>query len=287
MKSDGTQIKNKKQGNQPMIWKSNALIEASYRLSVAEQRIMLTCISQVDRSQPMTDQVMYSVSVADIDRLSGTSTHATYDEIKKAALRLKQRTIWIYEKPNGEGDHDQVLVTSWVQSIRYIKREGRVELRFSHDMLPYLSQFVEQFTAYALTDIAKMNSAHAIRLYELLMQWQSQKLRMITVEDLRHFLQLDDKYPLMADLRRWVIEPSVKQINEHSPINVAWAPKKTGRRITHLAFSFEEKAAKKPKSRLPKGQASGDKKRSSVSRATQSGSQVAIDALKQMKTGLT
>lgn len=275
---------NKKHEGHQMIWKSNALIEASYRLSVAEQRIMLSCISQVNRSKPVTDENMYSVSVTDIERLSGTSTHATYDEIKKAALRLKRREVWITERPNGDGDHDQVLVTSWVQSIRYIKREGRVELRFSRDMLPYLSQFVEQFTAYALTDIAKMSSAHAIRLYELLMQWQSQQVRTITVEDLRHFLQLDDKYPLMADLRRWVIEPSVKQINEHSPVTVAWAQKKTGRRVTHLIFSFEEKTAKKPKPGTNPRHAEGNKIRPPGN--TKAASHIANEALKQMKIGL-
>lgn len=180
-----------------------------------------------------------------IAKLTGTTTHATYDELKKASLRLKRREVWITEKPNGAGSHDVVLVTNWVQSIRYIKQEGRIELRFARDMLPYLSQFVEQFTTYALTDIAKMTSANAIRLYELMMQWKSKGVRQVSLDDLRKWLLIEDKYPLMADLRRWVIEPSVQQINEFSPINVTWSPKKTGRKVTHLTFEFTEKSKSK------------------------------------------
>lgn len=46
------------QDENPQVYKSNALIEASYRLSVAEQRIMLACISQVRRDEPITDEVL-------------------------------------------------------------------------------------------------------------------------------------------------------------------------------------------------------------------------------------
>lgn len=288
MSGNGDKIK--RHEDQGMVWKSNALIEASYRLSVAEQRIMLACISQVNRSQPVTDEILYSVSASDIAHLTGTTTHTTYEELKKAALRLKRREVWITEKPNGEGGHDEVLITNWVQSIRYIKSQGRVELRFSRDMLPYLSQFAQQFTTYALTDIAKMTSAHAIRLYELLMQWQSKNVRLIAIDDLRNWLQLEDKYPLMADLRRWVIEPSVQQINEHSPLNVLWEQRKTGRRVTHLIFNFKTKkaSAKSVKSVQPNLRAIPEIATPSTGRAgrTESAKQLAASAIEQMKLSL-
>ena len=38
---------------QVQVVKSNHVIEASYRLSIAEQRIVLFCITQIRRDQPM------------------------------------------------------------------------------------------------------------------------------------------------------------------------------------------------------------------------------------------
>lgn len=221
-----------------LVCKSNALIEASYRLSVAEQRIMLACIAQVRRDQPITDDVTYSVSVADM----GQNTHAAYSELQKASLRLKRREVWLTERPNGEGGYEETLVTNWVQSIRYKKQEGKVELRFTKDMVPYLSQLTEQFTRYALADIASMNSAYAIRLYELLAQWRGTGFREVSIDWLRESFQVGDKYPAIKDFKKRVIEPAIEQINEHSPLWVKWDQRKTGRKVTHFSFTFGEKA---------------------------------------------
>ncbi|WP_254893853.1 replication initiation protein [Halomonas sp. BC1] len=223
------------------VYKSNALIEASYRLTPAEQRIMLACIAQVRRDQPITDEVMYSVSVADYAELVGTESHSIYKELADAALRLKRREVWITERPNGNGNREKTLITGWVQSIAYCKAEGRVELRFTKDMLPYLTQLTEQFTRYALTDVAKLNSGYAIRLYELLCQWRGTGEREVSVEWLRSAFQLGDKYPALKDFKRRVIVPAVDQINEHSPLWVKWDQRKTGKKVSHLCFTFGEK----------------------------------------------
>ncbi|MGS0943776.1 replication initiation protein (plasmid) [Pseudomonas luteola] len=239
----------------PMVYKSNALVEAAYRMTVQEQRIVLACISQTRRDEPVTDEVLYSVTAADIAELSGTAIESVYSELKEAALRLKRREVRLTQEPNGKGKKPSVMITGWVQTIIYRDGEGRVELRFTKDMLPYLTGLQREFTRYALSDVAKMSSAHAIRLYELLAQWPKGP-REIQVADFRKWLQLEDRYPLMADLRRWVIDPSVEQINEHSPLTLSWSPKKTGRKITHLVFDYALKTpvkavrarpAKKPK----------------------------------------
>lgn len=224
------------------VYKSNALVEASYRLTPAEQRIMLSCIAQVRRDQPITDEVLYSVSATEYAALADTESHSVYKELADAALRLKRREVWIAERPNGNGSREETLITGWVQSIRYRKAEGRVELRFSKDMLPYLTQLTEQFTRYALGDIARLNSGYAIRLYELLCQWRDAGERVVSVEWLRDTFLLEGKYPAIKDFKKRVIEPAVEQINEHTSLWVKWDQRKTGRRVSHLVFTFGEKA---------------------------------------------
>jgi plasmid replication initiation protein len=232
------------------VCKSNALVEASYRLSVAEQRIILACISQIRRDQQITDEVLYSVSATEIVGLTGTRSKTTYEELAKAAQRLKRREVRLFEEPNGRGRKPRVMVTGWVQTIVYIEEEGRVELRFTKDMLPYLSELTEQFTRYALADVAKMTSAYAIRLYELLIQWRGAGERVIELDWLRDALQLEGRYSNIRDLKRRVLEPAAAQINELSPLRVKWDQRKTGRRVTHIVFSFGEKPNSKPT--LPK-----------------------------------
>jgi plasmid replication initiation protein len=97
------------------VCKSNALVEASYRLSVAEQRIILACISQIRRDQQITDEVLYSVSATEIAGLTGTRSNTTYDELAKAAQRLKRREVRLFEEPNGRGRKPRVMVTGCIR----------------------------------------------------------------------------------------------------------------------------------------------------------------------------
>ena len=224
------------------IVKANAPVEASYRLSVSEQRIILACIAQVRRDQPLTDELMYTVTATQYAEFVGTGSNNAYQELEKAAIRLKRREVYLGDEPNGKGRKRKVMVTNWVQTIVYHADEGRVELRFNKDMVPYLSQLTVQFTRYALSDVARMTSSHAIRLYELMAQWQNQGIWEISLSWLQECLGLKGQYPAFQDFKRRVIRPAVKQINTLSPLKAAWQPIKTGRKITALRFEFKCKA---------------------------------------------
>lgn len=232
------------------VYKSNALIEANYRLSVAEQRIILTAISQIRHDEPVTDEIMYSVRALDIAETADIAPPDAYRDLKEAAGRLYERKVRLVEEPNTGKRKRKVIMTRWVQTVAYIDGEGRVELRFSKDILPYLTDLKERFTRYHLANVIKLDSTYAIRLYELLAQWRSAGTREMSIDWLREIFELTDAYPAIKDFKRWVIEPAVAQINAHSDLKVTWTQRKTGRRVTHLTFHFAEKKPK-PQARKP------------------------------------
>lgn len=229
---------------QQLIYKANALVEASYRLSLYEQRIVLACIAQVRRDSPLTDKHMYTVNAQEVAKETGVGVKTVYRHLKTAAERLYRREVTLHSGPNGS-ETRKAKLTRWVQTIEYRDDEGAVALRFGTDMVPYLSELSAQFTRYALVDVSKMTSAHAIRLYELMCKWRGVGKWEVPVDWLREMLSLEGRYDRIPDLKRWVIEPSVKQINEHSPLKVKWSQRKTGRRVTHLIFNIEDTEAEK------------------------------------------
>lgn len=236
-----------------LVVKSNHIIEASYRLSVAEQRVILSAISQVRRDQPVTDAVLYSVTAAEIAELCGTDPKTAYRDLQSAAERLQTRRVTLLLEPDGITIRSKrKRVTCWVQTVDYIDQEGRIELRFGKDILPYLTGLQREFTRYALSDVAKMTSAHGIRLYELLAQWPEGH-RVVALDDLRRWLQLEDRYPSIKDLKRRVLDPAVEQINEHSPLSLTWSQRKTGRKVTHLVFDYAPKKPAKAVGKAPGG----------------------------------
>ena len=232
------------------IYKSNSLIEASYRLTPAEQGIILSCISQIRKDEKATDQTMYKVSVSDYIALTGANPISAYRDIKNAALRLRSRLVKIYSLPNGGGrikNKQQVLITGWVQSIIYSNNGGEVSLRFSHDMLPYLTNLSNNFTKYKLKDVAKMSSSYGVRLYELLIEWSNKyktEEHEISIDQLRKAFQLEQSYSAIKDFKKRVLEPAIIDVNTYSNFSVTWDQKKTGRRVTHLKFKFKNKKPK-------------------------------------------
>ena len=228
-----------------LVVKSNALIETSYRLTTSEQRIVLICISQVRRDKVLTDQVMYSVSAQELSKLCGSNIKTAYRDLKSAALRLKRREIRITEEPNGEGRKKKTLVTGWIQSIEYLDGEGVINLRFNHDIIPYLSSLNRCFTCYKLKNVIKMSSTYGARIYELIAQWGEIGEREISLSWLREALQLENKYIQMCDFKKRVLDPAINDINQNSNFWIKVFQKKSGRKVTHLNFKFGPKEEEK------------------------------------------
>lgn len=225
--------------------KANALVESSYRLGVVEQRIILSCLSQLRKGEVITDDKFYTVSAREIGELSETESKTIYGELAAASQRLRRKDVVIHYQPNGEGKLSTRLETSWVQSCLYVESEGIIKLRFSKDMVPYLSELQRHFTSYPLSDVIRMTSAHAIRLFELLVQYNSIGRRDISIDDFRNWFRLEDSYPLTTDLRRKVVEPAVEQINSYSSLVCKMTPIKSGRKVTHFRFSFASRKGAK------------------------------------------
>ena len=107
-------------------------------------------------------------------------------------------------------------------------------IRFSKSVLPFISNLSSNFTQYFLQDIAGVSSGYSVRFYELMMQFKSTGYRKIRLDDLRNMLDLNNKYPLTADLKRWVIDTAIDELNEKSPITIKYKLLKTGRKFTHI-----------------------------------------------------
>lgn len=231
---------------EPQVYKANALVTASYRLSVMEQRIILAAISQVRRDDgKVSDQIFYTIRAMDIAEMAGTNPKQAYRDLREAAIRLMRREVWVTHTPEGER-RSETLHTRFIQSGKYNAKEGLVRIKFSNDILPYVSNLEKRFTRYPLSDVGHMSSEYAMRLYELLIEVAyKEHERTVEIDWLRHLWQLGDKYPAIKDFKKWVLKPAVKQINEHSPLHVEWSQSKTGRRVTHLHFKFQVRSLPK------------------------------------------
>lgn len=207
-------------------------------LTLAEQRVLLACIAQIDSKAVLTENYRFEITASGVADLAGLEnlTNA-YRDLKKATEKLYERSV-IIEDPDPDNPQIKQRKTRWISSIDYVPGEGKLVLSFSVGIIPYLSQLSREFTKYKLKHVARFESVYSIRLYELLVQWSSAGEREIEVEWLKRQFQVEAKYDRVVDLKKRVIDPAVAEINEHSNLWVKYGQRKSGRQITHFQFQF-------------------------------------------------
>lgn len=220
--------------------KSNAIIAASYRLSPNEQRVIYAVLMQLNDDENPTDQKFYFVNADDIV-LDGIGETSKFNALRRVCTNLYNRTISIEGVPNGASKTGfmPLLETRWIQSkATYFEGEGRIGLRLTHDILPFISQLRRSFTRLPYRAMLAMTSSHAQRVFEMLMQFRDTGVFKITLADFRYRLDLVNEYKEFYDLKRRVIEVAIEQINEHAGISVTVQYKKKGRAVNDLVFTF-------------------------------------------------
>ncbi len=222
------------------VCKANKVIEASYKLTLNEQRVILACIAQVNSKEELLATDRFELSAKDFAKLFSVSEDRAYHSLVEVADTLFNRYV-IIDNPFPDKPKINRLKTRWISSIVYMSDEGKISLCFAQDMLPYLGELKGHFTRYNIEHIGKMTSVYGIRLYELLAQWQSVGKRETELDWLKKQFEIEDKYAAIKDLKKYVIDPAVKDINTHSNYQVGWTQRKTGRKVTHLTFEFSEK----------------------------------------------
>ena len=113
-------------------------------------------------------------------------------------------------------------------------------MRFTADVVPLITRLEEQFTSYEITQVAGLDSGYAIRLYELLIKWRSTgKTPLFELQSFRQQLGVElNQYKTMSNFKSRVLDPAIKQINEHTDITVKYKQHKQGRIITGFTFKF-------------------------------------------------
>ncbi|EXF90942.1 MULTISPECIES: replication initiation protein RepM [Pseudomonas] len=229
-----------------VVVKSNRLVEASYRLNLVEQQIILFAISRSrDEQLGLSPDKPVTIAASDFAQAFGTNETKVYGQLKEAMGDLFDRSVTIYDTDPDTGK-DRTVTTRWISDKAYIDGTGRIQLTFAPRVIPYITRLESEFTSYRLEKISGMSSVHAVRLYELLVQYLTIGKRELALANLRESLGLTNEYKAIKDFKKRVLDTAVAQINEYSDIRVSYTQRKTGRTVTHLIFAIKPEPTSVP-----------------------------------------
>ncbi len=210
--------------------KGNPLINASFDITAIQFKILLHMISKVDMS--LEDFQPITIQISEFQKFANINTKAIYEVIEVQAEKLKNKSIF-YE------DEEVRISTNLLSSWKYHKKKGCYTFRFDPELKPFLLDLKENFTVYDIRNIIQLNSAYAIRFFELCKQFENLGRFEMQVNEIKHLFKIEDKYKNYYDFKKNVIEQARKELKSYSELYFDIDKEvKEGRKVASLRFKI-------------------------------------------------
>jgi plasmid replication initiation protein len=226
------------QPNRAIVVQDNELINTPYILTLNEKRLMLMVISKINpMKMPKPNEVFeVCISIREWRDMFGLTSKTLYDDLYAACGRLADRPALRIDKA-----HSRPAIAPWISYADPEPEHSHIRVTLVYKLLVYLQGFVDQFTQYDLLNVRNLKSFYGIRIYELLCQYKKIGKRTFELADFRALIDPDNKYPRWPDMRRYIIEKSLTEINRETDLTVSWGQTNPGRKVTAITFSIKSK----------------------------------------------
>lgn len=214
----------------------NALTNARYEYTELQLDLFFFIISKLRKDEKDT---VYQLDIRELSSLTGKRYNGAY--LHKATADMGSRMLEVEDAK----EYRQI----WMfQQIRYIKGEGIIEFDLTKYVLPYLFQLKNNFTSYELAAALRLTSKYAKRIYQICSQWKDLgETKKYDLQDFKKMLGLldekgNEKMERISQLREKVLDVAVKQINEHTELNVSYTLEKRGKTFKNITFTVKPQA---------------------------------------------
>lgn len=176
----------------------------------------------------------HTLSAKEFSHVFKTAQTHSYSALKKAVNKLMKTDITVPRE-----NSNSYLRINVCSQAEYVKDEGKINIKFTDDIMPYLKQVKERFMVYNLADISNFKSIYATRLFELLQEFKETGWMEKSLEQLRHSFAVGNQYPKYANFKARTILPACEEINKHYHIKVRFEEIKEGKSVVAIRFIFK------------------------------------------------
>ena len=235
----------KKTDKSVMVYQANPLVEGRRDFSLMETRLFYLGLKDLKPQLTNKNVPWNAMSIRDFpttiiptkELINQFGNDKYYSTLKDICRGLAKKVVEI-ENEDGKGFSERPVFLD----LTYKSEEG-LRLVFSPFMIPYLLELADkQYTKIPFEQIWLLQSQYAVRLLELLVQYQNTKTheRTMTIEELRRCLNVPEgTYKDSTDnLKKRVINSSIKEINEKTAYKVEYENVKDGRKIVGFKFKL-------------------------------------------------
>lgn len=225
-----------------VVMANNMVLHSASNLSLNELKLLRFFIMQSE----MGDSELYAfqVSAKDIGKLLGIKSKDLYKRLDTMTTHIVSEVIRI-----GDDSKQVWKKRNWCHICDY--ENGILTVQLHEDLKPYLLELQGCFTRYQLSEIIRLNSTYAIRIYEMLIGYMDENNLpyadnsveiSISIDELRKNTDTLNKFERPYDFKRKVVDTAIKEINAKSKYHVIATPYKSGKAIKGFEFLIESQA---------------------------------------------
>lgn len=227
------------------VYQSNPLIQARKTFDLLGMKIFMLGLCGLNPHFSAKDKFFdlnFKEIFIPVNRLVEMFGNTWYlSELKSACKKLFNAIV---ELDHSDGGFELYHL---FRKLKYVPNEG-LYIWFDELLRPYILDLLRSkgYTRINVEYFFRLSSPYAMRLLELLLQYQNVKpfkemmeiKRKLTIEELRFALNVSDGvYKNRIDnFRKFVLDNPIKEINTRTPYIVRYKPIKNGRNI--VAFEF-------------------------------------------------
>ena len=228
------------------VTKSNDVTEANFSdFSLSSYRVFLNLLAKLQHYDMDNNLIPLSLSnrtcslsASDYSEEFNVPQNLAYGILKQAIDHLLKTS---YSIPIGR----DILKINICSQALYQKDSGRIDVRFTEEIMPHIAGLSQKFTMYHLNDVAGFNSIYTTRLFELLMQWKTIGEVEISISSLRFSLGCVHIFKLYGHFKSRAFGHAVDEINEQLTLDLTYEEVKNARSVDAIIFRFRPTFVKK------------------------------------------
>lgn len=236
-----------------VVTKHNFLLPKLAKMELSELRLLTYCLAHYDsRPEHRADErtpdgypipqefLSHTATVQDLWSIfPGMDKKSAYAVVRKAVKGINSKPFEdTVPLPNGK---TKDVLLYWFSGFEYYNDEGSFVFKLSPDIVHLVLSQDSNFTRFRLKHVYQFKSSLTWKLYELLKQWVVVGRWTIDLDELRMSLGIPGKYSTWQNFKDWVLEKSIKEINEQSDIIVRYEKTKRVRAVSGVVFFINAK----------------------------------------------
>ena len=135
----------------------------------------------------------------------------------------------------------------------YIYEHGSefIEVQISGHLLPQIIDLARGYTKYNINVAFNTSSPNVFKLYQYIAHFRDKKEIQCNVDTLRKWLQIENKYKMPSDVRKFILNPAMRELKEKADVWFSIAERVTkGRKMIGWRFNIYTKKEKKSDKKL-------------------------------------